>query len=127
MCVNIAWQWLSFLIKLELWKRRCVYGRWTFCGNLQGLLTLIGYVITAFKIVIPMLLIVFGMMDVGKAVVGSKDDEIKKSLKSFAMRAMAAVVIFFIPSIVGLIMSAVANSGGKDAEGWTACKTYLGL
>mgnify|MGYP007083135412 CR=1 FL=1 len=83
----------------------------TFCGNLQGLLTLIGYVITAFKIVIPMLLIVFGMMDVGKAVVGSKDDEIKKSLKSFAMRAMAAV----------------ANSGGKDAEGWTACKTYLGL
>lgn len=99
----------------------------TFCGNLRGLLTLIGYVITAFKIVIPMLLIVFGMMDVGKAVVGSKDDEIKKSLKSFAMRAMAAVVIFFIPSIVGLIMSAVANSGGKDAEGWTACKTYLGL
>ena len=89
-----------------------------FCGNLQGLLTLLGYVITAFKIIIPLLLIVFGMMDVGKAVVGSKDDEIKKSLKSFAMRAIAAVVI---------IMSAVANSGGKDAEGWTACKTYLGL
>ena len=43
------------------------------------------------------------------------------------MRAIAAVVIFFIPSIVGLIMSAVAKSGGKDAEGWTACKTYLGL
>ena len=99
----------------------------TFCGNLQGLLTLLGYVITAFKIVIPLLLIVFGMMDVGRAVVGSKDDEIKKSLKSFAMRAIAAVVIFFILSIVGLIMSAVANSGGKDAEGWTACKTYLGL
>ena len=99
----------------------------TFCGNLQGLLTLLGYVITAFKIIIPLLLIVFGMMDVGKAVVGSKDDEIKKSIKSFAMRALAAGVIFFIPSSVGLIMSAVANSGGKDAEGWTACKTYLGL
>ena len=60
----------------------------TFCGNLQGLLTLIGYVITAFKIVIPMLLIVFGMMDVGKAVVGSKDDEIKKSLISFSLKRL---------------------------------------
>ena len=29
----------------------------TFCGNLQGLLTLLGYVITAFKIIIPLLLI----------------------------------------------------------------------
>ena len=99
----------------------------TFCGNLQGLLTLLGYVITAFKIIIPLLLIVFGMMDVGKSVVAGKPDEITKNLKSFAFRAIAATVIFFIPAIVGLIMTAVAKSGGKDAEGWTACKTYLGL
>ena len=98
-----------------------------FCINSANVWQIVGYAFLIFKIIIPILLIVWGMLDLGKAVVAAKDDEIKKSLKSFAMRAMAAVVIFFIPSIVGLIMTAVANSGGKDAEGWTACKTYLGL
>lgn len=96
--------------------------------GLGKLLSLIGVVITAFKIVIPILLIVYGMLDVGRAVVGSKDDEIKKSLKAFAMRAVAAVVIFFIPSIVGLIMTAVGETT-KDgsANGWKDCADVLGL
>lgn len=100
------------------------------CSRTEGignLLSLIGLLITAFKVIVPILLIVFGMLDVGKAVVGSKDDEIKKSLKAFAMRALAAIVIFFIPAIVGLVMTAVSDSGGQDAKGWESCRDVLGL
>ena len=78
------------------------------CGNLAPLLRLVGYVVTIFKIVIPLLLIVFGMLDVGKSVVAGKPDEVTKNLKSFAMRCVAAVLVFFIPSIVGVVLDAVA-------------------
>lgn len=107
------------------------------CGNLAPLLRLVGYVVTIFKIVIPLLLIVFGMLDVGKSVVDSKPDEVTKNLKSFAMRCVAAVLIFFIPSIVGVVLDAVAateqNSSGDttvngqavDAKGWRCCWDYV--
>ena len=62
------------------------------CGNLAPLLRLVGYVVTIFKIVIPLLLIVFGMLDVGKSVVAGKPDEVTKNLKSFAMRCVAGIM-----------------------------------
>ena len=109
----------------------------TVCGNLAPLLRLVGYVVTIFKIAIPLLLIVFGMLDVGKSVVASKPDEVTKNLKSFAMRCVGAVLIFFIPSIVGVVLDAVAateknsstdktynGDNAVDAKGWRCCWEY---
>ena len=73
----------------------------TVCGQLSSFLALVGYVVTIFKIVIPLLLIIFGMLDVGKSVVAGKPDEVTKHLKEFAMRCIAAILICFIPSIIG--------------------------
>lgn len=40
-------------------------------------------VVNAVMIGIPILLIIFGMIDLGKAVIASKEDEIKKSNEGF--------------------------------------------
>ena len=65
------------------------------------------------------------MLDMGKAVTSGKEDEIKKSAMSFMRRAIAAIVIFFVPAIVGLVMSAIdASDGSKDYEN---CLTDMGL
>lgn len=88
-----------------------------FCENTANVWQIIGYVLLVFKIVIPILLIVLGMMDLGKAVVASKDDEIKKATTHLAFRAAAAVIIFFLPTLVGMVLSLVSNfseSGAKD-------------
>ena len=77
------------------------------CSDLWQIWQIIGWVLTIFKIVIPIIIIIFGMIDLGKAVVASKDDEIKKSIKSLAMRAVAGIVIFFIPTLVSLIFKMV--------------------
>ena len=101
------------------------------CRQLQSFLILVGYVVTIFKIVIPLLLIVFGMLDVGKSVVAGKPDEVTKNLKSFAMRCIAAILVFFIPSIVGALMTAVAGTPSSDtvktddATGWRCCWAYV--
>ena len=95
------------------------------CGSLSPFLQLVGYVVTIIKIVIPLLLIIFGMLDVGKAVIASKPDEVTKSLKAFAMRCIAAILIFFIPSIVGVLLDAVYKTGETDASGWRCCWEYV--
>lgn len=83
-----------------------------FCSASASIWQTLGYVLMVFKIVIPILLIVFGMIDLGKAVIASKDDEIKKATNALLKRAIAAVVIFFIPTIVGVLMGIV----GKFAQ-----------
>ena len=79
----------------------------SFCGGTYTIWKLVGQILLIFKIVIPILLIIFGMIDLGKAVVGSKDDDVKKAITHLAFRAVAAVVIFFIPTLVGFIFSIV--------------------
>ena len=85
------------------------------CSDLWEIWQIIGWVLWIFKIVIPIIIILFGMIDLGKAVVASKDDEIKKSVKSLVMRAIAGVIIFFIPTLVGAIFSLVGEFR-DDAE-----------
>ena len=106
------------------------------CTTLAPIWQIVGWVLFVFKIAIPLIIIIFGARDLGKAVIASKDDEIKKSIKSLVMRAIAGIVIFFIPSLVGAIFSmvnefvsddyskeydkckhCVVNPGGQDCEG----------
>ena len=77
------------------------------CTDLWQVWQILGWILTVFKIVIPVIIIIFGVIDLGKAVVASKDDEIKKSVKSLAMRAIAGIVIFFIPTLISAIFNIV--------------------
>ena len=82
-----------------------------FCtGPVQGVFTTLGWVFFVIKILIPILLIVFGSIDVGKAVVASKDDVIKKSIKTLALRTIAGVIIFFVPTILNFGIKLIDNS-----------------
>lgn len=98
-----------------------------FCEGTANIWQIVGYALLVFKIVIPILLIVFGAIDVGKAVIASKDDEIKKAMKSLAMRAISAIVIFLIPTIVTFVMGIVSdfNDSGAKAD-FEVCKKCIG-
>ena len=88
-----------------------------FCANTANVWQVIGYALLVFKIIIPIILIVWGMLDLGRAVVAAKDDEIKKATNQLAMRAVAAVAIFFLPTIIGIVLGLVSNfatSGAKE-------------
>jgi len=74
-----------------------------FCAQSKVIWQFIGYILTIFKIVIPLLIIIFGTISLGKAVVSSDDGEIKKAVKSLAFRIISGILIFFIPTLVGVI------------------------
>ncbi len=96
------------------------------CSGLAPIWQIIGWVLFVFKIAIPIIIIIFGMIDLGKAVVASKDDEIKKSIKSLVMRAIAGIVIFFLPTLVGLIFSLVGTFSTTEYQNeYKICRTCV--
>ena len=78
-----------------------------FCVSSAPVWQLVGRILMVFKIAIPILLIVFGMIDLGKAVIASKDDAVEKATQTLIKRLIAGVVIFFIPFLVGAIFSLI--------------------
>lgn len=56
------------------------------------------------RILVPILIILLGTLDFGKAVLAGKEDEMKKAQSTFIKRLIAGVIVFFIPLLVDLIM-----------------------
>lgn len=98
--------------------------------NLTPLWNVVGFIVKAIWIGIPILLIVFGMIDLGKAVIASKEDEVKKATKLLGKRFLYAVCVFLVVWLVGFVLSTVSNVAGTDTDGnnvvnygtgWKAC------
>ena len=95
------------------------------CGGITGIpemlpnLVSVGYNII--KIFVPIALILFGMWDLGKAVMQQKEDDIKKGQKTFIQRVIAAVIVFLVFSIVQLVFGLLASASGDDSENIMDC------
>lgn len=89
-----------------------------FCASTASIWQIVGWVFLIVKIIIPVLLIIFGVKDFAQAVVSSKDDDIKKAARALMTRGIAAVAIFFVPTIVSLIMGLIVDftSSGAKAD-----------
>jgi uncharacterized Tic20 family protein len=97
-----------------------------FCASTAVIWQIVGWVFLVVKIVIPLLLIILGVIDVSKAVIASKDDEIMKAAKTFGFRAISAVIVFFIPTIVGLVMGLIVDFKDSGAKAdYEVCKTCI--
>ena len=70
-------------------------------------------VVNLIKIVVPIILIILGMLDMGKAVASQKEDEIKKGQKTLMSRCIAAAIVFFVVAIVQLLIN-IISPDGKD-------------
>lgn len=70
---------------------------------------IISSIITIFKIVVPILLIIFGMIDLVKAVTAGKEDEIKKAQTVFIRRLVMGILVFFVVIIVQMLVRFVSN------------------
>lgn len=66
---------------------------------------LVNQVLTYVRIIVPIIILVLGSIDLAKAMVAGKEDEMKKAQKTFIMRLVAGVLVFMAPMIVNLIMS----------------------
>ena len=56
------------------------------------------------KIAIPVIIIGLGMLDFSKAVLASKEDEMRKAQSTFIKRVLIGVTVFFVPTIINVLM-----------------------
>ena len=83
------------------------------------LIHIVHLIINILKFGVPILLIIFGMLDLGKAVIASKEDEIKKGQQTFIKRLIAAIIVFFVVVVVELVVGVAASE--SDKEGISKC------
>ena len=98
-------KWHDYLTKIDTGKKVDDES----CEGLLGqdLLDDISTVFTWIKITVPILLILLGSIDFGKAVLSDDQQELKKATSKFIKRCIIAVAIFFIPTIIMYLISFV--------------------
>ena len=95
----------------------------------HALIKIVGTVVNVIKIGVPIILIVLGMIDMGKAVASQKEDEIKNGQKKLLSRCIAAGITFFVVAIVqllvGIISSAAESSNnGEENKLWSCIERF---
>lgn len=87
-----------------------------FCAQTAGIWQFAGYVVMVLKILIPAILIIIGIIALGKAVISDDDKEIKTAVNSLIKKFIVAVCIFFVPSLVSALFSVVNGFGDVQAD-----------
>lgn len=94
-------------------------------AGLAPVLGIVNVIINAIMIGVPIILIVLGMVDLGKAVIASKEDEVKKATKAFGKRFLYAVGVFAVVWLVTFVFDTVNSaSDGEINPGqadWRSC------
>ncbi len=88
------------------------------CEVLEGpILELLRLIVTFIQIGVPIILIVLGMVDLGKAVMQQKEDDIKEAQQLFVKRLIAAGLVFFIIVIIGVFLGLLEIVLGEENVG----------
>lgn len=85
---------------------------------------IVGFIIVVAKIVAPLLLIIFGIIELSRAVIASDDKAISTATNLLIKKAIAGVVIFFIPTVVDFVYSMV-NDAKPIEETFMKCQKCL--
>ena len=97
-----------------------------FCESARPALRIVAILIWGIKVVVPILLIVMGMLDFAKAVTEKKEEQIKAAQKILVQRAIAAVCVFLVVTLVPLVMNIIGDDSYSTCwecieDGWN-CK-----
>lgn len=75
------------------------------------------FLITMIKIGVPVLLVIWGSWDLGKAVMAQKDDEIKNAQKLFIKKLIVAVCVFLVPTFLSLVLNVIGEGNNASSTG----------
>jgi len=89
------------------------------CAGLGPIVSVVKGLFNIIKLIVPIALLIFGVLDLAKAVIASDEKEIKGATSKFIKRAVAAVAVFFAVTIVDALMGLVGK-GEDSADGTTS-------
>lgn len=82
-----------------------------FCTETKAIWDFLGNIVKVLQIAIPVIIILLGTLDLGKAVMAGDDKKVKEAQKQLLMRIIYGVAIFFIVLIIQFVFGLVSGSG----------------
>lgn len=105
---------------LDLFQMGAITG--SDCGGLLPIVRVIRKgIFPLVQIIIPIGLIIYGTIDLGKAVIASDEKEVKAAQNRLIKRFIYAALIFFVVTLVSALMSIIATGGEGDTNSWSDC------
>ncbi len=90
-------------------------------GYIKPIFDMIKTVLNILRIVVPIILIVMTTLDITKKVINPED---KDGQKKIMTRAIAALIVFLVPTIINLTLRVIDWGTGRDVNadaGLSAC------
>lgn len=92
------------------------------CGGLLPIVRVIKKgIFPIFQLGIPILLILLGTIDLGKAVISSDEKEVKAAQSRLIKRFIYAALVFFVVTFVSVLMNMVAQGQEGNTTSWENC------
>jgi len=88
------------------------------CKSIEEVVSFAKFLLGCVQMLVPVVIIILGSLDLFKAVIASKEDEIKAAQKLLIKRVIYGVAIFFVTTIVMFIFSALGNTA---SNGFLSC------
>ena len=92
----------------------------------------VALIIRIIQIAVPILLVIFGMIDFAKSVVAKSEDDVKKYRKNFTSRLISAIVVFLVVWVVQFAVSLISTVEDKTNEDgqtisdiWSCSKKFI--
>ena len=70
----------------------------------KGVIDLINEILKYPRYIVPIIILALGSLDLFKAVVAGKEDEMRKAQKTFIKRIIIGVCVFLVPALINAIM-----------------------
>lgn len=77
--------------------------------------------VNSLQFIIPILLIIMGSIDMTKAVMSNDEKNMKDATSKLIRRIIAAVLFFFVTTIVTIVIGRIAEAGLDDTNSWQSC------
>lgn len=99
------------------------YTEWNFCDKHGVLVSMrvMNRIIEFGKILVPILLIIFGLIDLTKAATSGDDSALSKSVNSLIKKIIIALIIFFVPVIIKSVFGLIDDYNNLKDNGCYTC------
>ncbi len=81
----------------------------------NGIYNIVSDAFFLIQVIVPILLIIWGMVDFAKGVASNDEDKIKAGQKSFIKRIIAGILVLLVFTVTKLIINVTAGLDSSDA------------
>ena len=87
-----------------------------FCSDSKPIWIFLGHIVNILQIAIPVIIVLLGTLDLGKAVMAGEDQKIKEAQKMLIMRLIYGAAVFFVVTIVQIVFGLVGTAGKEGGD-----------